>query len=134
MKRSRLRAPETPQNVIIVDEKICDTDWLTVREQWIGFPIKFFFRKPKKQKDIISTQARGFSTRWVWKCHSFFNEFKILLNLIFKIHSPGEIFLDWMNYTHTLLNFRRRRWVINFVPLKNSVTIMTSTWFFIHLY
>ena len=43
----------------------------------------------------------------------FFYKFEILLILIFKLHSPAEIFLHKMNYAHTLLNLRQRRWVKN---------------------
>ena len=40
-------------------------------------------------------------------------EFEVLLILIFKIHSPSEVSLDWMNYSHAHLDFRRRGWVKN---------------------
>ena len=63
-----------------------------------------------------------------------FHKFKNLLILILKIHYPADIFLDRMNYAHTLLDFRRRKWVKQFSPLKDSVTIMTSTRFIIHSY
>ena len=65
---------------------------------------------------------------------SIFFLFEILLIFIFKILSPAEMFLGLMNYAHTHLDFRRRRWVKDFAPLKDSVTIITPTRFFIHSY
>ena len=108
------------------------------------FPNYFYFSKTFSKKYVFSRELGVFRhSEFENAIHFFFNKIKILLILIFKIHSPDEMFSDRVNYAHALLDFRWRRGVENaacpiltahknFAPLKDSVTVITSTRIFIH--
>ena len=124
---------EAAQNVTIVEVSIRgDTDctqgvstWLANKRAGDMFPNLIFFRKPLKNVRASRGLEVFRHAEFENAIHFFFNKFEILLVLIFNIHSHAEIFLDRMNYAHTLLDFRQRRGLKNFAPIKDSVTIIT---------